>query len=149
MAYSEHDRAAALAALETNNGNLTRTAKQLGMSDRTLRRWRDEHNNPGETASLKTATTAALPAARASIAQRLQDFIHQALDIAPDKLNDASLQHLFVAIGVSVDKAQLLEGRPTNIGEVRDALSDDERAARVAALLDAARARRAGHAPPN
>lgn len=113
--YSERDRALALAALEANAGNLTRTAKQLGMSDRTLRRWRNQQRDPDNTAPLKSATSDELPAARANIADRLRDFIHQALDIAPEKLDEASLQHVFTAIGISVEKAQLLDGKPTGI----------------------------------
>ena len=113
--YSEHDRAAALAALETNEGNLTRTAKQLGMSTSTLRRWRDHQADPTITGPLKKATEAALPQARAKIADRLRDFIHEALDIAPGKLDEANLQHIFTAIGISVDKSQLLDGKPTGI----------------------------------
>lgn len=113
--YSERDRAAALAALEANDGNLTRTANQLGMSTSTLRRWRNHQADPSITGPIKSATAAELPAARASIADRLRDFIHAALDVSDGKLEDANLQQTFVAIGISVEKAQLLDGKPTGI----------------------------------
>jgi len=113
--YSERDRAAALAALEANNGNLTRTAAQLAMSTSTLRRWRDQHADASNTGPLKTAAADALPDARESIAERLRDFIHSALDVAGAKLDEANLQQVFTAIGISVEKAQLLDGKPTGI----------------------------------
>lgn len=113
--YAERDRAAALAALEANGGNLSRTATQLGMSTSTLRRWRNHQADPAITGPIKNATEKELPAARANIADRLRDFIHEALDIAPGKLDEANLQHIFTAIGISVDKSQLLDGKPTGI----------------------------------
>lgn len=113
--YTERDRAAALAALEANNGNVTRTAKQLNMSRATLTRWRDQHNDPTNTGRLKKGAAQTLPEARASLAERLQEFAHAVLDIAPDKLNNANLQHAFTALGISLDKAQLLQGQPTEI----------------------------------
>lgn len=132
--YSETDRAVALAALEANGGNLTRTAKQLGMSIHTLRRWRNQHADPLNTAPLKNATSDILPAARANIADRLRDFIHQALDIAPGKLDEANLQHVFTAIGISVEKAQLLDGKPTGIEKhEHQSVEVSERAAEAAA----------------
>lgn len=140
MAYTDDDRAAALAALEANNGNVARTSRETGVGRATLNRW------ASETGHRKEAADARLPEARASIADRLEAFIHQALDVAPDKLADADMNALFRAIGISADKIQLLRNRPTSIDEVRDGLSDDERAERVAALLDRARARRAGSA---
>lgn len=39
MAYSEHTRAKALIALELNEGNVLKTANQLGLPEATLRNW--------------------------------------------------------------------------------------------------------------
>jgi len=115
--YSERDRAAALAALETNDGNLTRTARQLNISTSTLRRWRNAQTDPANTGPLKKATQDALPEARQNIADRLREFVHAALDLAPDKLSEANLQQTFTAVGISLDKAQLLDGKPTEIAQ--------------------------------
>jgi hypothetical protein len=137
-------KAAALAALEANGHNYTRTAKDLRasgatVSATTLRRW---HAEMGERKN--AAVDGRMPAARATLTERLGAFVDAALTVAPDKLGDANLRDTMTAVGIAIDKLQLLEGKPTSIDEVRDALSDDERAARVAALLDRARARRAG-----
>jgi hypothetical protein len=139
-------KAAALAALEANSNNYTRTARDLTQSGTrisatTLRRW---HAETGDRKS--AAIEARMPQARATIADRLRAFVDAALQVAPDKLHDANLRDVMTGVGIAVDKLQLLEGKPTSIDEVRDALSDDDRAARVAALLDRARARRAGMA---
>ena len=141
MAYTSDDKAAALAALEANDGNLRRTARETGIGDATLRRWRAETD-----ARKDAAVDARMPQARATLADRLRHFVDTALGVAPDKLHDANLRDVMTGVGIAIDKLQLLEGKPTSIDEVRDALSDDERAARVAALLDRARARRAGMA---
>src|SRR4051812_11842827 len=45
--YSDEERAATLAALAANDGNLTRTAQQAGVPITTLLRWRD---NPDSAA---------------------------------------------------------------------------------------------------
>lgn len=137
MAYTSDDRAAGIAALQSNGGNLRRTARETGISDATLRRWRDETD-----ARKDAALDARLPEARATLSDRLRQFVDAALTVAPGKLHDANLRDVFTSVGIAIDKLQLLDGKPTSIDEVRDALPDDERAARVAALLDRARARR-------
>jgi hypothetical protein len=137
-------KAAALIALEANGNNYTRTAKDLSasgatVSATTLRRW---HAEMGERKN--AAVDGRLPAARATLTERLGAFVDAALTVAPEKLGDANLRDTMTAVGIAIDKLQLLEGKPTSIDEVRsDALGDDERAARVTALLDRARARRA------
>jgi len=141
VAYDTDTIAAALATLESNGGNLARTMRDTGIARDTLKRWRDE-KSPAKKAPVERR----MPEARATLTDRLRDFIDAALGVAPDKLHDANLRDVFTSVGIAIDKLQLLEGRPTSIDEVRDALSDDDRAARVAALLDRARARRTGMA---
>lgn len=43
--YSDADRAAALAALDANGGNIAGTARQLGVPESTLRSWSDKPDN--------------------------------------------------------------------------------------------------------
>lgn len=143
MAYTDDDRAAALATLEANRGNLNETSRATGISPRTLNRWASEN------AAHKTAVEKRLPHARASLSERLSDVAHQLLDVIPDKLTDANLREIAVTLGIAIDKAQLLTGNPTSREEVLSGLSDAERAERVNELLDAARARRTRQAPTN
>jgi hypothetical protein len=57
---------------------------------------------------------------------------------------DADYRTLGTVAGILIDKQQLLTGKPTERIEQTDGLTDDERSARIAALFDAARARRTG-----
>lgn len=45
--YSDNDKAAALAALDANGGNVRGTAKQLKLSHATLQRWSDRRTSQG------------------------------------------------------------------------------------------------------
>jgi transposase-like protein len=126
-------KAAALAALEANGTNYTRTAKDLTesgtpVSATTLRRW---HAEMGDRKS--AAVEARMPEARATIADRLRLFVDVALSCAPDKVTEANLRDVMTGVGIAIDKLQLLEGKPTSIDEVRDALSTVGDAAREAA----------------
>ena len=115
MAYTSDDQAATLAVLESNGGNLARTSRETGIARDTIKRWRDE-KSPPKNASVDKR----LPEARATLADRLRDFVDAALTIAPDKLDDANLRDVFTSVGIAIDKLQLLEGKPTSIDEVRD-----------------------------
>jgi len=54
-----------------------------------------------------------------------------------------TLSMVATAAGIAVDKARLLRDQPTSISSNVE-LSDDERRARITAIFDRARARRAG-----
>ena len=142
--YTPEEITATLALLQANGGNLTRTSKETGVVRSTIRKWRDEHH-PDETqiATLKSHIQASFldkaKKAREAAATR-------ALEILPQ---EDDLHKVVGAAKVFNDIARLEEGQATSIDEVRDALSDDERAARVEALLERARARRAGRVPPS
>lgn len=78
---------------------------------------------------------------REDLADRLEDLAHKLLDKAEGKIGDANLSNVTVALGISIDKMRLLREQPTSITA---AMTDDERADRVATLLERARARRDG-----
>ena len=133
--YTDHEKANALALLSI--ARVEDVAKQTGIPARTLRAWKA--NPPKGAAELSHEK-------EASLADELRHAARALVGAIPGKIAEAPLNHTAIALGIIFDKLQLLEGRPTSIDEVRDALSDDDRAARVAALLDRARARRAGMA---
>lgn len=113
--YSAEFRATVLAHLQANNGNLRRTGLQFGISPKLVRYWRDHAEN-AMTYELSQASEL-LPMARKELADRLEDFVHDALSSTAEKIETANLQQLFVAIGISLDKMQLLKGRPTSISQ--------------------------------
>jgi transposase-like protein len=131
--YSDDDKATALAALAANEGNLKRTAQQLGIPRRTLEHWSKGKSHPAvrELAHQK----------KAELADRLEDIAHQLLDALPDKIANASLQHTAITLGIAVEKMRLLREQPTSISIGGD-LSDDERLNRLRELADRAKRRR-------
>ena len=133
--YTDNERANALALLAISR--VEDVHETTGIPIGTLKDWK--RKPPRGALELQ-------PEKEATLAEELRHAARALVGAIPSKIADAPLNHTAIALGIIFDKLQLLEGKPTSIGEVRDALPDDERAARVAALLDAARARRAGMA---
>lgn len=136
--YSDEDKATALAALAANGGNVRKTSRDLGMPYDTLRSWAKGENINQGVVKLQ-------PHKKKALADKLEDIAHKLAGALPEKIEEASLQQTATSLGIVVDKMQLLRGQPTNITDDAS-LTDDERAKRVASLLDAARARRDGQA---
>ena len=132
--YSDAERATALAALEANGGNIGRTSRELGLPRATLQNW-----------SRREAAPDLGHQKRGELAEALADVAWRLAGAIPSKLDAANLQQVAVSLGIVIDKMQLLKGMPTAITEDAS-LSDEERANRVAALLERARARRVGQA---
>jgi hypothetical protein len=133
--WLDREKAEALAALDANGGNIAQTSRQLGIPRSTLTLWRSGGvtEEVADICHLK----------KADLADRLETIAHLILDGLPDKVGASSLKDAAVAFGVVVDKRQLLLEKPTSITR-DDGITDTDRAERVAALLDAARERRAG-----
>lgn len=138
--WSDRDRAEALAALDANGGNVSRTAQALGVPRKTLAEWRDGRTNP-EVAELRQEK-------KAGLADRLETIAHKLADSLPDKINQAELKDAATSLGIIVDKMRLLREQPTAISRDDDSLTDSERADRIAALVESARARRDGRPSP-
>jgi transposase-like protein len=134
--YSDSLKAESLAALDANGGNVRATAATLGIPHKTLDDWANERGVNEEVAELRTGK-------REDLADRLEALAHTLLDSVAGKIHDANLSNVSVSMGIAIDKMRLLREQPTSITA---ALTDDERADRVAALLDRARARRDGRA---
>lgn len=134
--YTDAQKADALAALDANGGNQYKTARQIGVPRKTLAEWANGRHTNVDVATMRQGKQVAL-------AERLEMLANLLLDALPGKLDSASAKDAAITLGIALDKMQLLRGEPTSIHE---SLSEDERAARVAELLDAARARRDGPA---
>jgi transposase-like protein len=108
--YSDDERAAALAALAANGGNLKRTARELGVPINTLRRWREGTAHPEAVAN-------ATPK-KAALAELLEGHAYRLLELAmePDRLADATMPQLMTAFGIAVDKMRLLRGMAAGDG---------------------------------
>jgi transposase-like protein len=128
--YSDVQKANALAALAANGGNVNRTARELGIPWSTLKGWCRPDSAPG-VAELREEQKRDLPAKLQEVAWKLAGAIE-------GKIDAASLQHTAVALGIVIDKLQLLQGKPTSITDDRTA-TDAELDRELATALAAAR----------
>ena len=132
--YSEDDRAVALAYYASCGQNMKKTARDCGFPEATLRGWLK-----GKAVNAPTREKSHLK--KLDLDARLEALVHSLLDVIPDKLDDAPLREVATALGIGIDKMQLLRSKPTEI--IEDAsLTDERRAARIAEILQSARDRR-------
>lgn len=103
--YSDNEKAAALLTLESNGGNLSRTSRELNIPITTLVDWRNGHVIP-EVSDIRNEN-------RTPLVERLMAELTAALNLLPDKRNDASYSDLMRGVGILTDKVQLLSGRDT------------------------------------
>ena len=118
--WTDHDRAKALAALEMNEGNVARTAREVGIPRPTIASWRDTAIEAGQALPMpadgKTDWTAVreeagqLCAANAlTAAQIVRDNLAKLKDT---DLKVGDLQRVAIIGGIQTDKAyDLLVGR--------------------------------------
>jgi hypothetical protein len=125
--YSDSERAAALAALDANGGNVRKTAKQIGVPRKTLEEWSAGHCHP-EVQEIRKEC-------RATLAERFEQIIHQILDVMPGKIADSGLQQLVVTAAIAVDKMQLLKGANQSGNSGKPALTNEQRIAAITGLL--------------
>lgn len=110
--YSDEERAACLAALAANAGDIARTARQVGVPYDTLRSWAIGKRHPE---SVQMSEAKKIP-----LAQQFEDLAHQLLGVARDKAADLTGKEAVVSAAVAVDKMRLLRGESTDISEQRD-----------------------------
>jgi transposase-like protein len=137
--YTEAEKAAAYVVLTTNDGNVKRTARDLGYPENTVRRWKKdwEQNGPPSTDELEVAVGAFLERATSvrDDALTVIDMKLQLLKKDPDK---AKLAELTTVLGVLDDKITRASGLATSRTEHTLALpSGDEL---VAPLIEAFKA---------
>lgn len=109
--YSIEDKAKALAVLNSNGGNVKRTARELGIPANTLRDWRNDPDSAAPV-ELREQKEAELESSLESIALRYaaaldDDIVVRAIIASRDP------SKLAFVLGIVVDKLQLLRGKPT------------------------------------
>src|SRR5688572_27185246 len=105
--YPDADRAAALAALDANGGNVDATARQLNIPRMTLSDWASGRRNP-VGADMRDA-------AKQNLADALEAWAVKLIGIDPTTLPNLTLRDVAVAVGISIDKVLLLRGQPNAI----------------------------------
>ncbi len=111
--YTDIERTAAIVLAKTES--VSAAVKKLGIPDTTVRAWM---NGFRYERSLKLYEEK-----KGDLAEAFRDTAWECLAIARDKAEDAPFNHLMVASGISVEKSQLLDGKPTtrNRNETADA----------------------------
>lgn len=120
--YTEEERAAALAALTANGGNLAKTAREVGVPRKTLEAWRLEIKPPDSESAAsprhrqpKTVVSVdAYERAAGQLDEKLESIAHRLADLIPGKIDGASLQQCAVSLGIAIEKMRLLREQTTS-----------------------------------
>jgi hypothetical protein len=123
-----------MAALAANGGNISGTARQLGIPEKTLSNWANGKRHP-ESAQMGEQK-------KGELSDALEDLAWKLIDALPKKIGKATLSQVATTVGICVDKMLLLREQRTAIagGE----MTDDERLSRLHELAERARRRRLG-----
>ena len=102
--YSDQERAEAMLVLTANGGNLSATALDTGIPYHTLRHWAAGDRHPE---AIQMAKEKMQP-----LADRLDEIaslLAEGMD-DPEKIRKAPLNQIAVALGILIDKVQILRG---------------------------------------
>jgi transposase-like protein len=102
--YSDEERAACLAALDANGGDLSRTARDCGVPRKTLEAWARKRLHP-DVAKLRQRK-------KKGLAEKLDELAYKLADAAPAKIKAAGLQATLTSLAIAIDKAKLLRQSP-------------------------------------
>ena len=112
--FTPEFKATALATLQANGGNVSRTASLLNLPRKTLESW-------SKGLGMKAA-----PIPEGLIEQKASELADNLDKVAallvnemnnPEKIAKASLQDVGIALGIAIDKRNLLRHLPTSISE--------------------------------
>jgi transposase-like protein len=106
--YSDEDKATALTAISADKGNLSKTARELGIPVRTLSHW--FHGRGIHKPELEMSDNHKEP-----LSDKLEALAYRLVDSLDKKLPSASAREIAIAIGIAIDKMQVLRGRPNEI----------------------------------
>lgn len=111
--YSDREKAEALAAFDTC-GNLTETSRMTGIPDSTLSQWVNGSVGVNDDIPLMRDFK------KLDLASKLESIAHQCAGLLPERLPEANVREIVGAMGQSIEKSQLLRGRPTSITETKE-----------------------------
>ncbi len=103
--YSLEQKAEVLALVSANGGNVDRTARETNIPHQTIRFWLANKERFSNLQSQQTQ----------DLAQRFENNIHLALNLAESKASEASYAQLMTGAAIATDKMQLLRNQPTSI----------------------------------
>lgn len=130
MAYSEKDRAEALLALELNEGNVNKTATELGIPEATLRHWVAK-SNESEASSLVEATNEIVRTERENLIDKLKILRNSTAEQFENSIPDLKGRDAVNALIDLTKLIELLEGNATQRVEVGNGESVNEAIERI------------------
>jgi transposase-like protein len=126
--YSDDERAACLAALASNGGDVAKTAREVGVPYHTLKHWADGKRHP-EARQMANGK-------KPDLADMLEDLAYRAVRTSRRGLRHLKADRAAVVAGIAIEKMQLLRHQPTANVDARH----EHIVTITAADLDAARA---------
>lgn len=132
--YSAEDKAAIVATLAANNGNVKRTARELEVPEQTVR----DTKRTQEQRNLPTAVAEAVPVIALDMADRVKTVRDRLLTEIENQVERGELKGsaLVTAFGILFDKARILDGLATDRKEVvNTGPSPEELAKEVASYI--------------
>lgn len=133
--YSAEDKAAALAWLDANEGNLLRASKDLKIPYSTLQSWRDGKAITEEITELCEGKKRDLADLFEEVART---YITRALDLGA--VDDTKGKDAVIAAATATDKMRLLHEQPTSISKDVTDHTHEERIARILSLVESGKA---------
>ncbi len=91
MSYNKLDKINSLELLDQNNGNVLRTAREVGVNRKTLARWEEQLESDRALERMFEAAKANVKRQEAIIALEAQAELSRRLDESPDRIKDADL----------------------------------------------------------
>lgn len=137
--YTDADRAQVYVVLTTNDGNVKRTARDTGVPENTVRRWKREweENGPPSTEAVEVAVGEFLTEA-VTVRDDALHVIKLKLQLLKKDASKAKLAELTTVVGVLDDKITRASGLATSRTEHVHALPPGDQL--VAPLLEAFKA---------
>lgn len=134
--YTDEDKAKVLVALDANDGNVKRTARETGVAEQTIRDWKKQAERGALTAGVQNA----LPAAASDFANKAETIRDLMLDELEAQVRNGDLKgrDLITGIGVLTDKLRITRGEATSRTEHVEASDPREIGAAVQDFLERA-----------
>ena len=116
-AYTNEEKAQALATIRACNNNVSQASRILGIPRKTLIGWRDGKG-------VQNVNPEMIDFHSAELSDKLDIIAHKLVDAIPQKIQKAPLNQISQSLKAAIDARNLLKGQPTAIIERR---SDKDR----------------------
>ncbi len=134
--FSDNEKAAVLATLKANKDNSSKTARETGVKRQTIDKWKQGLGINDDVLQMLHVKKEEL--------RDLHKFIAvKALGLMQNKLSECSAGQLSTIAAISTEKMLLLDNDATNITRDATPRTNEERAARILALVKSVAANRA------